>query len=96
VTESQKEKSASNGKAEVLKILTENLTAGAKVAKRLLWSCERVAHLLPLAETENSVDAEQANTGPTFTERYGGTIWSVADRRTADQRARRPERGSIV
>jgi hypothetical protein len=48
VTESQKGKSASNGKAEVLKILTENLTAGAKVAKRLLWSCERVAHLLPL------------------------------------------------
>jgi hypothetical protein len=68
VTESQKGKSASNGKAEVLKILTENLTAGAKVAKRLLWSCERVAHLLPLDakkvdqltdEQEESFDATQ-------------------------------------
>ncbi len=47
MTENQDGKSASNGKAEVLKILTENLAAGAKVAKRLLWSCERVAHLLP-------------------------------------------------
>jgi len=37
-----------NGKTEVLKILEENLRASAKVAKRLIWSCERVAHLIPL------------------------------------------------
>jgi hypothetical protein len=37
-----------DGKAEVLKILTENGTASAKIAKRLLWSCERVSDLLPL------------------------------------------------
>jgi phosphoenolpyruvate carboxylase len=47
VTESQDRNSASDEKAEVLKILTENLTASAKVVKRLLWSCERVADLLP-------------------------------------------------
>ena len=48
MTESQDGNSASDEKAEVLKILTENLTASAKVVKRLLWSCERVADLLPL------------------------------------------------
>lgn len=60
MTESQDGKSASDGKAEVLKILTENLKASAKVAKRLLWSCERVADLLPLnAEKVDLLTDEQ-------------------------------------
>lgn len=38
----------SDRKAGVLKILEENLFGSAKVAKRLIWSCERVSHLMPL------------------------------------------------
>jgi hypothetical protein len=52
VTGNQGDKTMSDGRAEVLKILEENLRASAKVAKRLLWSCERVAHLMPLDATK--------------------------------------------
>jgi len=71
---------SSEGRSDVLKILTENLTASAKVAHRLLWSCEKVSYLLPLdADKVDNLTNEQEESLDALLQRFNSLTAMVQD-----------------
>jgi hypothetical protein len=71
---------SAESRSEVLKILTENLTASAKVAQRLLWSCEKVSHLLPLdADKVDDLTDEQEESLDALLQRFNSLTAMVQD-----------------